>query len=441
MEKRNPMLKKAFEEAAKREIESLPEENMIVRPYSEEHSKKMDILLEQRNDAIKNRKTFSRIAAIAVSAVLMCIMVIGASGSMWDLIDFSNFDPDNYTYSEWVIDDSFITGEDADEYYEVYYTGKPITIRYSLDTGINSEFPERALVILVNGVRQTFNATLGDKKYKDITILELERGLGTVQMAELTFEPNIGEKGEVMALEVASIFDPDQNFYSKCKGVNGILDVHEDFDHDDICDLCEINITEIPSGPRSLTFGNEAFAKIIMKKASSDSEENICEEFSGYVVSDLHKKIYERFNYEVPGSDPIEYYNEYDRVESMCAVFYQDIDKNLTYDAGGGILSDTIFRTAPKENDIFTINLHGRSGEYRVAFYIGVEPQSVFDGKDYVDVKIEDGKQVELNISLDTTNLEKENKFYIVYKHIGDNLFEPFWWHSEQICEGTIIVE
>ena len=76
-----------------------------------------------------------------------------------------------------------------------------------------------------------------------------------------------------------------------------------------------------------------------------------------------------------------------------------------------------------------------------MAFYIGTDAQPVFDGKEYVDVEIKDGKQVELNISLDTTLLNEENKFYIVYKHIDDNLFEDYWWFTQQICEGTIIVE
>ena len=96
--------------------------------------------------------------------------------------------------------------------------------------------------------------------------------------------------------------------------------------------------------------------------------------------------------------------------------------------------------TTAKQTDKYTINLHGKSGIYRVAFYIGTDPQPVFDGKEYVDVEIRDGKQVELNIDIDTTKLAKENNFSVVYKHIGENLFEDFRWFSQQICEGTIVV-
>ena len=444
MEIKNTKLKQAFEQIEKQELENLPEEEQVVRAFSENFTRQMEKLFDSTSvDSKASAKRRKIKWSVLVAAVLTVVITISmtAGASIWDLIDLSNVDSENYTRSEWVIDYSYTTGEGADEYVEVLYTGKPITIKYSLDTGMNSEFPERALVILVNGVRQTFDAVLGDNKYEDIDILRLERGLGTVQMVELTFEPNIGKKNEVLILEVSSFFDPDQNFYPKCEGINGIIGAHNDYDEDNMCDKCSVNIQEIPAGPPSLTFVNEAFAKIVMKKNAPKADEQVCESFSGYVESDLHQKIYDCFKYELPGSNGTEFYNEYNKLESMSAKFYRDIDENIVYDETGSILSDTIFRTTPKQDDKFTINLHGKSGEYRVAFYIGTEPQAVFDGADYVDVEIKDGKQVELNISLDTTKLEKENKFCIVYKSIGDSLFEYCWGHSRRICEGTIVVE
>ncbi len=437
---RNPLLKKAFEEAAEAEINSLSDENQTVRAYSQKHIQKMEKLFKSEGREKKVFR-FKRSVAACIAAVLVLLVTVTASAGFLDLFDPDNFDNNRFTHTLWNIDDSYTVGEGADEFTEITYNGKPITINYSLSTGINSDFPERALVVLINGVRQSFDAVLGDNTYENTDILYLERGLGTVQTATLTLQPNMGKKGEVLALEVSAIFDPDQNFYPECEGLNGLIGAHTDDDNDKICDKCSINLQNVPVGPQALTFTNEAFAKIVMKKNAPKSEDNICESFSGYTEDTLHKKIYDCFNYEIYGSNGTEIANEYYSLETLCAKFYRDIDESLEYDENGGILSDTLFRTTAKKDDKFTINLHGKSGNYRVAFYIGTEAQPVFDGKDYVDVEIKDGKQVELEISLDTTLLNGKNKFYIVYKHIDDNLFEDYWWFSQQICEGTIIVE
>ena len=89
-----------------------------------------------------------------------------------------------------------------------------------------------------------------------------------------------------------------------------------------------------------------------------------------------------------------------------------------------------------------TLNLYGKPGEYRVAFYIGTEPQKVFDGAENIDVTIKEGMQLEIDIELDTAKLpEGENRYYVVYKKMGADHFEHGWWWEYQACEGNITVE
>ena len=436
---KNMLLKKAFEEAAKQEIIQSLNDNKIVVPFSDRHNSRMRKLFNNKNtgktENVKNFSVRRAFVSVAAAIALLIAVTVTAGASILNLFDIAKFDNDNYTAVQWVIDKATVTGEGNDEFFEIEYTGKPINISYSLATGKNSTMPERSLVVLVNGVRQTFDAVVGDKKYENIDILPLEIGLGTVQTAELSFVPDTGKKGDVLALEVAAIYDPDADFYPDCIGDGA----HSDNDVDYVCDSCGINIRELPAGPSSLTLQNEAFARLIMKKNAKNVSDNICESFSGYVESELDKIIYACHDYWTIASD--EKFNEYDSLESLCAIFYKDIDESLFYDENGLLSLQTKFITTAKQKDEYTINLHGKSGEYRVAFYIGTQPQPVFDEKEYVDIEIKEGKQVELNIAIDTTKLTGENNFSVVYKHIGENLFEDYWWFTQQTCEGTIAVE
>lgn len=83
MEKRNPLIKKAFEEAAKKELAVLPEEKFVIRPYSDEFDAKMEKLFSKEKEIkVIKKKTF-RFKRIAVAAIvaIMCLTVITASAA------------------------------------------------------------------------------------------------------------------------------------------------------------------------------------------------------------------------------------------------------------------------------------------------------------------------------------------------------------------------
>ena len=82
MEKRNPMLKRAFEEAAKKELASLPEEKFVIRAYTPEFENKIQKIFDEKSEIkenISNTKRRKIKWSLLVAAALMCVLVIGVS--------------------------------------------------------------------------------------------------------------------------------------------------------------------------------------------------------------------------------------------------------------------------------------------------------------------------------------------------------------------------
>ncbi|MBQ7117868.1 MAG: hypothetical protein IJN88_06630 [Clostridia bacterium] len=451
--KNNDILKLAFEEAAEKELNSLPKEGDIVRTYSKELDKKIDKLfdeVDQDKTAPVKRKKFRWAALIA--AVLMCVtLTVTVSASdltpkeMLMLMGlWTEPDPENYVNVDWEIKGAYAAGRAEDARKEIVYDGEDIVIRYVIDEGAHSVQQEKGLVLFLDGVRQKFTVKSGDEITKDTDMYVIGGKPGTVESIEIIFQPNIGKKGETLALSVGSFADPDGSAVI-CTSEKGTKDYHNDEDLDSICDDCLTDITKVYRGPRSYDLSNDVFAHLIMDEDAPE-QKAVCGDVFGMKESPVHKKILDMYNYYDPSDDET-YYNEYDKLESLNAVLYKDIDETLYYDDGTllkdtFILHDTGFTTKGEENEKFTLNLHGKPGEYRVAFYIGTEAQPVFDGAENIDVTINEGRQTELPIELDTSMLPKgKNRYYVVYRKMGNNQFEHGWWWEFKICEGNITVE
>lgn len=82
MKKRNPMLKRAFEEAAKKELASLPEEKFVIRAYTPEFENKIQKIFDEKaeiKENISNTKRRKLKWSFLVAAALICVLVIGVS--------------------------------------------------------------------------------------------------------------------------------------------------------------------------------------------------------------------------------------------------------------------------------------------------------------------------------------------------------------------------
>ena len=450
--KNNDILKLAFEEAAERELKALPKEEDIVRPYSKAFTKKMDKLLAdaQQDKTAPVRKKKIRWAAL-IAAVLMCL-TLTATVSASDLTPkemlmlmglYREPDPENYVNVDWEIKGAYAAGRAEAARKEVIYDGDEIVIRYVIDEGAHSVEAEKGLILFLDGVRQKFTVKHGDVITEDTDIYIIGGNPGTVDAIDISFRPNIGNKGETLALSLASVTDPDGSSVV-CDSEKGVKYWHTDNNLDDICDDCLVDVT-VYTGMRSMLLHNDVFAHLIMEEDAPE-QKAVCGDIFGKRESPVHEKIRAMYNYYNP-SDDESYYNEYDKLESLNAVLYKDIDETLIYDDGTTIkntfiLQKTSFTTKGEENEKFTLNLHGKAGQYRVSFYIGTVAQPVFDGSENIDVIINEGRQIELPLVLDTSKLPKgDNRYYVVYKKLGNDKFEHGWWWEYQICEGTITVE
>ena len=403
---RNPLIKKAFEEAAKRENEKLPKEENVIRPYSDEFKEKMEELLEFKQSAPKRKIRFGKIAVIA--AVLTVLLTFTTSAfvkgdGIWKLFNFTP-DPENYETIEIKAEGA---EEREDDFDTLTYTGEAITLKYTVDTGESWDWPDKGVMIYLDGVRQTFDAKVDGTEYKGVDMLHLKNEKGAVQSVEFIFEPNIGKKGDEMFLTVMAIFDPNVDYFTQCKTEHKELFVcHWDNDNDRICDKCFVNLDEIPSGPSSYTRHNETMIRVIMGK-DAPVQTTVADNFSGLKEDELNKRIYKSYEYE----DSYEnIHNDYDTMTGVAASVYKDI-KDSYFTEWGADYHATRIKTKAKENDEFTINLHGATGKYRVSLYINNEIQNIFDGSAYVDVNVVHGQQSELIFDLDTTKLPKGDNY------------------------------
>lgn len=452
MMKNKDTLKLAFEEAAEKELNSLPKEGDIVRPYSKNFTKKMDKLFDEvGGDKIAPlRRKKIRWAALIAAVLMSLVLTVTVSASDLTPKDmlmlmglWSEPDPENYVSVDWEIKGAYAAGRADNAHKEVIYDGDDIVIKYVLDEGAHSVEQEKGLILFLDGVRQKFTVKSGDKIIEDTDIYIIGGNPGTAEAIEITFQPNIGSKDETLALSLCSVSDPDDSV-GICVTESGRKDCHTDGNLDSICDDCLADVTAY-RGIRAFVLSNDAFAHLIMEKDAPEHKA-VSTGVTGMKEAPVHEKIRAMYNY-YDVSDDESYYNEYDKLESLNAVLYKDIDDTLVYDDGTTIkdtfiLHKTSFTTKGEEKEKFTLNLHGKPGEYRVAFYIGTEPQPVFDGAENINVTVNSGKQLEIPIELDTAELAKgEHRYYVVFKKMGENKFEHSWWWEYQLCEGKIIIE
>lgn len=436
MENRNEMLKAAFEEAAKNELEKLPDEERIIRPYSEEFKNKMEILLGEgaKETEKKKRFRFGKIAVVA--AVFVAILTFSVSGLIVENFPFK-FGNNNYSTSdfEFTSEGAF---EDENEFRSIVYKGKKIKIKYTYSEtdyenkngSIGMDFPEYGLMLYVDGVRQSFDVKNGKEKTKDTDIYIIESDPGKEKSVELSFKPNIGKKGETLSLALVKIYDPDNNFYTKCVDTRGVFVGHWDDDNDRICDKCKVNIDMIPSGGPTAYEVFSFNAKLVMEKDAT-GQTLVADAFSGMKVSELDKRIYHSYDY-FDSFD--ELHNDFDEMRNLGVKIYKDFDESYFEESYfieelNQVVTNsewaTVIETEAKKEDDFTLNLYGQEGRYRVSFYIGTEIQPVFGGCEYADIEIEKGKQVELKISLDTTKLSGDNHCYVLYSSL-DGVWDCF---------------
>lgn len=446
--KKNDVLKAAFEEVAKTEINNLPEEGKIIRPYTDEFCERMEGLFKADEVIVSKKKLrFSKIAVVA--AVLTTFLVFSVSGLIVENFDF-NFDNVNYSTSDFEFT-SDGASEDENELKSIVYSGRKIKLKYTYfeteyeneNGSVGMDYPEYGLMIYVNGIKQNFDVKSKGAGVKDTDMFIIESVPGEENSVELSFKPNIGKEGETLGLSLVKIYDPDNNFYTQCVGKNETLSCHWDDNNDRICDRCGVNIDMIPVGGPE-TYSIFSFnAKLVMKKDAPE-QTNVATDFSGMKVSKLDKRIYHSYDY-FDGYDNL--LNDFDEMRNLGIKIYKDFDESYREERYFIKEINQVFtnsewstriKTEGKEKDDFILNFYGQEGKYRVSFYIGTEIQNVFDGCSYADIEVKKGEQVELEISFDTSKLTGDNHCYVLYTPL-DGVWDAFGGVSEGLIHTITI--
>lgn len=269
----------------------------------------------------------------------------------------------------------------------IEYNGGKITTEFTITNG--SFKVEKGFSISIEGVLQECviecDGKETEKSIMPTLVLEPEQ----VKYIKISFTPNIGKKGESLEISLLHSYLPSYR-------------VTEDME------------VKVFLGQENRILN--ALNKSIKFNVDSFEENNVTDGFSGAKADKLKETIYVSHNYENIDGDIFNDTNEANRV-----TLYHDFDK--VYLVSEGVRYDNVERfcsmTLPRtEKTPVTINLYGKPGKRRVCLLINNELQPVFDGKYYADVEIEEGKQVELLVEIDTLDLEKYNSIYALSKEL-----------------------
>lgn len=394
MKKNNDTLKRALEEAARIEIESLPEEKQILRPYSDKFNKEMTALIGEEKTQSLRRRPRVKFAALIAAVLIICLTltagaatVILGTGTMNYEVEGAETTNADIKIPEAIWDNKDGTFTVVPETYEereldvLSYDGGEIKAVFTINSEIEPMFRQQAILITLDGIRQSFTATCDGKTVENTMLYEFEPVPLTEKKIYISFTPNVGKAGDELQMTTYIMYNPGLEL--KEKGDVDEMVSH----HHDIIDI--------------------GYNKVIMK-VDAPYETPVAVDFSGKTVIPADNRA-------------LKSYNEMEA--EFYAFVYSDIDELFTNDG----FHEKMYADSGKDEEI-TISLLGDGGTYRLSFYINNELMPVFDGKSYIDVVTSEENQTDLKVKLDTTGLEKVNSCYILYEEISDS-FQPLTQH------------
>lgn len=387
MKKSNDTLKKALEEAAKNELENLPYENQIIRPYSKKFEKEMTTLLGEEETAVIRKKPRVKLAALI--AVVLIICLAGTAGAATVLLGTGtiNYEVENAETTNADIkipeeiwdnqDGTFTVIPERTEERELdvlAYDGDEIRTVVTVTGESDPIFKEQAILITLDGIRQNFTAKCDGETVENTMLYTFDVKPLTEKKIYISFTPNTGKEGEEIQMTTYLMHNPNTELKEK-----GDVDEMASYHHD-VIDI--------------------GYNKVIMNVDASD-ETPVAENFSGKTVSSADNRV-------------LKSYTEMEA--EFYAFMYSDIDKCFTDDG-----FHTRMYTKSGEDEELTISVLGDGGTYRISLYINNELMPVFDGHSYIDVVTSEENQIDLKVKIDTTELGKVNSCYVLYEEISDS--------------------
>ncbi|MBQ7294697.1 MAG: hypothetical protein IJW86_00720 [Clostridia bacterium] len=396
MKKENTTLKKALEEAAKIELNSLPQEKQIIRPYSGKFQKEMDTLLVSENakTAYVRKRPRVKFAALIAAVLMICLTLSAGAATVLLGTGTINYDVEGAetTNADIKIPEAIWDNKDGTftvvpETYEereldvLSYDGGEIKAVFTIAGEEEPMFKQQAILITLDGIRQEFTAKCDGETTENTMLYKFDVKPLTEKKIYISFTPNVGKAGDELQMTTYLMYNPDAEL--KEKGDADEMVSH----HHDVIDI--------------------GYNKVIMN-VDAPYETLIADDFSGKTVIPADNRV-------------IKSYTEMEA--EFYAFMYSDIDKCFVDDG-----FHTRMYTKSGEDEELTISLLGDGGTYRLSLYVNNELMSVFDGKSYIDVVTSEENQTNLKVKLDTTRLDKVNSCYVLYEEISDS-FQPLTQH------------
>jgi len=303
------------------------------------------------------KKTFAKIVAV----VLILLLQTSCTTNNNNVQDFTDTNKSNESIQ---IDDKeygLLSGFPNENDFIKEYNGKPIKFAYNMKN-MRSE-AEWGLRVYIDGVLQTFSVyheqecvAYNTQQY-NVCLNEEE-----TQDIEIELIPNIGEKGEILALNVCTILNP--SYMLEGTSYVSFLPNHR--------------------------LSSSMTMKIIMKK--SIEVETKIKQLSATFVK-VPDGIINQYNILDNNG---QYQNNFDE-QIIFNIYKKNEDDDILY---------------CKENDVIKVSGYGKPGKYIVSMYINHELVPIFDDSMYGEIEIMNEQQfvVEIPIHIENDN----NHVYIV---------------------------
>lgn len=271
--------------------------------------------------------------------------------------------------------------EDPDSFTLEEYNGGEIEFYYQVAVNTTQNFN---LGVMIDGILQDCkferNGIVSDyKKLHNVTIDK-----GTAHVYKVTVKPNTGKAGETVLFQAFSQMNPDMRVKSESE--------YYDFG----------NVLIVTTG----------FASVRMNVDAVNLTDDVCKNYSQVKVNTYNPLIGELFSYKCEGNNIV------------ASLIYNDFNAAVWHDDSMGCTEQSFLIKAARTPDCpIHITLGGidYNTTQRISVYVNGKIMPVFDGKYYADVPVNAGKQTDIDITLDTTNLDEWSNIRVTYYNLTEN--------------------
>ena len=272
--------------------------------------------------------------------------------------------------------------DDPDSFVLEEYDGGEIEFYYQVAVGNTTE--DFALGVMIDGILQDCkierNGTVSD--YNKIHTVTIDKG--TAHIYKVSVKPNTGKAGDTVQLHALSIMNPDAMIKSESE--------YYDFSN--------------------IYFALTGYASVRMNVDAVSLTEDVCKNYSQVKVNTYHPLIGELFSYKS------------DAKNITACLVYNDFNSAVWHDDSTDWTEQSFLINADRKSDCpIYITLGGidYNTTQRISVYVNGKIMPVFDGKYYADVPVNAGKQTDIEIKLDTQNLDEWSNIRVTYYNLTEN--------------------